>query len=351
MLSPKQITFIDRDATVLRRVRIFAVLELLLLITLIMLLLTRFSFSSAMLFFGFAAILMILAFTMLISKNTRILRTLVIANIIIGILIVVLLDPLDQSVSGASWPLFFIFPPAAMLILRDIRFFIGTALLTILCFIVVPLLEFNQVIAVEFLVPAEYLFFTWAVTLISLMMVFLLMGLIGRDEQQATQHLQSTLYDLDTSNQALQSSAAAIQATNDQLQTALQRQQQLQADVEQLGTPLIAVGNGVMLLPLLGTLDTQRLDHIQATIPATLHTSYAAHVVIDFTGSLLAEPQVVQTVEALIKTIKLLGIKVTITGVSAAMAQLLARSAHTDILQYSGRLEDVLERSFQALSI
>jgi anti-anti-sigma regulatory factor len=96
--------------------------------------------------------------------------------------------------------------------------------------------------------------------------------------------------------------------------------------IEALSTPLIPLYEGVVVIPFVGELDSQRLESIEKDLVGKLHSSGARVAIIDITGV----PNIDEKVAfGLIKTAKaahLLGVKVIVTGMQPEAAREITRT-------------------------
>ena len=110
-----------------------------------------------------------------------------------------------------------------------------------------------------------------------------------------------------------------------------QEQQRLQQQIIQaqetilaeLSTPLIQLHNEVVLLPLIGTIDTHRAVRIMETLLSGTAEAGARVAIIDVSGVPLVDTQVATTLIQAAQALRLLGTKVVLTGIRPEMAQTL----------------------------
>lgn len=93
--------------------------------------------------------------------------------------------------------------------------------------------------------------------------------------------------------------------------------------LEEVSTPLVPVWRGVLVMPLIGSLDTERMQ--RATDAALSEvTRTGAHVcIIDITGARIIDSHAVANLSHLVSSLKLIGAEAIVTGVSAHAAQTL----------------------------
>ncbi|HEY0603103.1 MAG TPA: HAMP domain-containing protein [Herpetosiphonaceae bacterium] len=120
---------------------------------------------------------------------------------------------------------------------------------------------------------------------------------------------------------ALQEQRQALEAQNQQLQGSLQTQQQLFATVQQLAVPLLPIGHGVVLLPIVGHVDAARAEAILQTLLHGVAQQRAFCVILDVTGIALINTEILHLLLQMIEATELLGAKVLLAGITGAMAQ------------------------------
>jgi rsbT co-antagonist protein RsbR len=98
--------------------------------------------------------------------------------------------------------------------------------------------------------------------------------------------------------------------------------QQAQA-IQELSTPVIKVWDGVLILPLIGTVDTARGQQITENLLKSIVTTQASVVIIDITGIPVVDTMVAGHFLNTFQSAKLLGAEVILTGVSPLIAQAL----------------------------
>jgi rsbT co-antagonist protein RsbR len=96
-----------------------------------------------------------------------------------------------------------------------------------------------------------------------------------------------------------------------------------QEAIRELSTPVLQVRDGLLILPIIGSLDSQRARQLTDQLLAAIQANRAKVVVIDITGvgtiDLTVANHLVQTVEAS----RLMGASAILTGLSSGIAQTL----------------------------
>ncbi|AOH57307.1 sulfate transporter [Peribacillus muralis] len=91
--------------------------------------------------------------------------------------------------------------------------------------------------------------------------------------------------------------------------------------ITELGSPVIPIVDAMAVLPLIGEIDTYRAKEIVETTPSKCISKNISHLFIDLSGVTLLDTMVAHQVFELIRTLKLLGIQSTISGIRPEVAQ------------------------------
>lgn len=95
------------------------------------------------------------------------------------------------------------------------------------------------------------------------------------------------------------------------------------AALRELSTPLIPIANNVVIMPLIGAIDSQRAQQIMETLLEGVANHQAEIAIIDITGVQLVDTQVANALIRASQAVKLLGAKVVLTGIQPQIAQTL----------------------------
>ena len=122
----------------------------------------------------------------------------------------------------------------------------------------------------------------------------------------------------------LRAQRLAIEQRGDQLRRSLEAQSRLFATVQQLSTPILPVADGVIVLPLVGHIDTQRAQDITEALLQGVAAQRARVAILDITGIAAADTQVLALLLGAIRGVELLGARALLAGISAELAQQIA---------------------------
>lgn len=93
--------------------------------------------------------------------------------------------------------------------------------------------------------------------------------------------------------------------------------------LRELSTPLLPIANQVLVMPLVGTVDSTRAQMIMETLLAGVAEHHANLVILDITGVKVVDTQVANAFVEAAQAVKLLGAQVMMTGIQPPIAQTL----------------------------
>jgi len=132
---------------------------------------------------------------------------------------------------------------------------------------------------------------------------------IDRDEHGAPVRMYGLTLDI-TSHVEIERENAEIQR-----ELAIRAQRILE-----LSAPLLPIGDGVLLLPLIGVMDPARSEHAFAALLEAVQATRARRVIIDLTGIGEVDRDSVATLVRATEAVRLLGARPMLTGLQPAMA-------------------------------
>jgi anti-anti-sigma factor len=96
-----------------------------------------------------------------------------------------------------------------------------------------------------------------------------------------------------------------------------------QQAILELSTPVLQLQNGLLVVPLIGAVDLERAQQIADRLLASVRAHRARVVVIDVTGVPVIDSTVADRLLRTVASVRLLGARVIVTGMSAELAQAL----------------------------
>jgi anti-anti-sigma regulatory factor/HAMP domain-containing protein len=117
-----------------------------------------------------------------------------------------------------------------------------------------------------------------------------------------------------------QANAEAEQALAD-LQHALTARDQLSAAIRDISSPVVSVLPGIVIMPLIGAIDTERASIITSTLLTALERQRTEVAILDVTGVPLVDTQVAQVLINTAAAARLLGVETVLVGLRPELAQ------------------------------
>jgi rsbT co-antagonist protein RsbR len=110
-----------------------------------------------------------------------------------------------------------------------------------------------------------------------------------------------------------------------QIEAEEQRQiieQQSQALAE-VSTPLLSIGDDIMVMPLIGAIDSRRIQYMISNLLNGVSERRARYVILDITGVPVVDTQVANVLIQSAQAVKLLGAQIILSGIRPEVAQIL----------------------------
>jgi rsbT co-antagonist protein RsbR len=100
-----------------------------------------------------------------------------------------------------------------------------------------------------------------------------------------------------------------------------QQQEELRSTIRELSTPIIPVYEGILVLPLVGSIDSRRATEITERLLEGIATQQAEMVIIDITGVPVIDTSTANHLLMTTRAAALLGSRVILVGIGAEIAQ------------------------------
>lgn len=120
----------------------------------------------------------------------------------------------------------------------------------------------------------------------------------------------------------------------------------------ELSTPIIKLWDNILLLPIIGAVDTNRASQIIEGLLKAIHGFEATMVILDVTGVPIIDTRVAQHLIQTVTAGRMLGAEVIITGISPDMAQTLVKlDIDLSMVRTKGRLQSGVSEAFRLLGM
>jgi len=143
----------------------------------------------------------------------------------------------------------------------------------------------------------------------------MLSAIVDRDEAGNVVRSQAVLTDV-TERLAAERAAQAAAAQEETIR--VQREM-----LREISTPLVPLGNGVLLMPLVGNVDHARAEQMMAALLDGVVTHAAEVAILDVTGVPSVDAAVAEALVGVTKAVGLLGARVVLTGLGPSAARTL----------------------------
>ncbi len=122
---------------------------------------------------------------------------------------------------------------------------------------------------------------------------------------------------------ALKEALAKHEVANRELEAKLATIEMQQAAIRDLSTPIIEVWGGVLCLPVVGIVDSQRSAEMTETLLETIVAKQARLAIVDITGIDVMDTKTADHFIKMAKAVRLLGAECIISGINPGIAQTL----------------------------
>ena len=116
---------------------------------------------------------------------------------------------------------------------------------------------------------------------------------------------------------------AQAETINRDLEGKLETIEMQQAAIRELSTPIIEVWAGVLCLPVVGVVDSQRSAEMTETLLETIVSKQARMAIVDITGIDVMDTKTADHFIKMARAVRLLGAECIISGINPSIAQTL----------------------------
>lgn len=135
--------------------------------------------------------------------------------------------------------------------------------------------------------------------------------------------IQQRTSDLKSQYTMVEAARCAAEASHAQIAQQLDLIDQQQELIRDMSVPVLPLLESTLVMPLVGTLDSQRLELMQEQALRALERSSARQLILDITGVPIVDTQVALGLTQLVQAAQLLGTRVSIVGIRPEVAQAL----------------------------
>jgi anti-anti-sigma regulatory factor/HAMP domain-containing protein len=124
-----------------------------------------------------------------------------------------------------------------------------------------------------------------------------------------------------TLNASLLHTVGQLEATVGELKTSMQARDQLSAIVRGLSSPVIPVLEGVLVMPLIGVIDSERAEVVLSSLLRAVEQQHPHTAILDLTGVAIIDSEVANVVLRAVMATRLLGTETLLVGLRPDLAE------------------------------
>jgi rsbT co-antagonist protein RsbR len=123
-----------------------------------------------------------------------------------------------------------------------------------------------------------------------------------------------------------------------------------QQAIRELSTPVIRVHDGVLLLPLVGAIDSLRAQQVMESVLTRVADDQARVIILDISGVAVVDTKVADNLVKTTAAVRLLGAQTILTGISAQVARTIVQlGADISTMHTRARLAEGIELALDVL--
>jgi rsbT co-antagonist protein RsbR len=177
----------------------------------------------------------------------------------------------------------------------------------------------------------------------------LLYGLIKEEMNSASDNMPDQSWHQAMTKLLHMDAAIVCQAFTDRRDSIIAEQSHT---VMKMSTPVTEIWEGVLLLPVVGTVDGRRSEIIMNTVLNSISTLNAREFILDISGVGVVDTSVANYLIRIIKAASIMGCKSTISGISPAIAQTIVHlGIDIESIHTTATMMDALSNAFSDLGI
>jgi|HigsolmetaAR206D_1030411.scaffolds.fasta_scaffold06775_5 anti-anti-sigma regulatory factor len=161
------------------------------------------------------------------------------------------------------------------------------------------------------------------------------------NDEQVVSYLVALWDDITTQKEA--------EIAEQEQQVSLIEQQAIQ--LKELSSPILSISEDIMVMPLVGAIDSGRIQHIMEHLLMSVSKYQASIIIIDITGVPIVDERVADDLLRVSQAVRLLGAEVVLTGIRPEVAQILVTlSVDLSQLTSRGTLRDGIRYALSCLN-
>lgn len=151
------------------------------------------------------------------------------------------------------------------------------------------------------------------------------LGMLAQEFRRMAQDLLASRQRVEEQNQVLEQHVAertaTLQQALDELREAVAVRESLAATVRELSSPVVPVLEGILVMPLIGVIDSARASVLVSSMLHAIEQHRAVYVIIDVTGVPIVDTQVARVLLEAAAAARFLGTSAILSGLRPELAQ------------------------------
>lgn len=181
-------------------------------------------------------------------------------------------------------------------------------------------------------------------------------GLLASTFDSMAQTVESMLATLEAKvaerTAALEQQRADLACALDDLQASTAERLLLAETVRELSTPVIPLHQHILLMPLIGSIDTRRAQQIEASLLEGIQQQQAHKIILDLTGIPIVDTEVAACLLRTNCAVQLLGASVIMVGISPQVAQTIVHlGVDLSSIETQADLQSGILAAFRSLGV
>lgn len=150
-------------------------------------------------------------------------------------------------------------------------------------------------------------------------------GILQHALQQTAINIRAREQDIQANTRELQTALAEIKAREAEQAHLLMENTAQREVIRNAGIPVLPIGDHALLVPLIGSLDSARLQQLQQQTLHGLQQAHARFLILDITGVPLIDTQIARGLLDVVHSARLLGAEPILVGIRPEVAQSLVQ--------------------------
>jgi len=146
--------------------------------------------------------------------------------------------------------------------------------------------------------------------------------------------------------------AEELEAKNTALEQLTKEQQRALETINAMSTPIARLWEGMLLLPLVGVLNAERMKHILTAILESISQTQARVFILDISGVGVIDTYAANHFVRIAKATRLMGCQCILSGISPAAAQTIVElGVNIEEISTTSTMKDAMERAFEQMGL